>query len=690
MTSTRARAKGSSLVKGFEQAILHQGVALAEWKVAQHASANPHYLRCFDGGVCDGGIWVGDEVLEGHTTDKFFEHRSTGRWAIICLDQKTMCPRSDHKGNILWHVSFSQAQWANCAAVIITSLHEPEFLALVPMEYFHNKMDAKLRKSTAKYVYIVLRSSRPSWTLHPFLGLPSSMSGFMMPIAQLGKALNALRDFARGRSDKWVNEHTGVEYRVRPPKLSGFWTLEPTLKTWRNAMFLVEEVYWAFKTRPTDFKVQCVDILPVTGDFKLVQKSTGTELLVEAKKCHCSFSLDRGKKGFMTHQQYSCGVDERYIFSWKAQWDYLYTLNENETEALFIPRDIIPPSWWNYPSRTVDWPTAQIDDLRQYVVRLKPRARLLDDMERILQTRQKTHSLKALDPIETETLLLEPLTEHKASGYDRAEDVPPPLPVETVCEPDMAEPGLAEDSDSSTEETKSYADPAHGWRLHDYRRGFGSDQHAQGRGDTYESWAAEAMNEICRRWGGGVVVDLGDRIRMCRFFMAPYPWSPADKERYDESGEPPRGHHVYRGAGIVALSFVGLSWHGKAYPQAHRASVWANKSTMVGRVPSIVIVDMYPRSAIRIPHARFVLPSCEMPKELLMDRCHGVRNGIWDRYLVDEKDLVDVITRVADGRRETSFGRGPNPVTVQSRDYCCLLKKAQQSGSHDWAEPIKK
>ncbi len=180
-------------------------------------------------------------------------------------------------------------------------------------------------------------------------------------------------------------------------------------------------------------------------------------------------------------------------------------------------------------------------------------------------------------------------------------------------------------------------------------------------------------------------MDLGQYNRTCRFFVADYSPSPLELSRYDRTGMPLRTYRVYRGLPVVPVSFVNLRWCYGHNPRSTRAT----KSPLAGRSPSLLIVDMCPRNSIRVPHARFVIPSCVFPEKLTHDVYLSLRCGTWDQYLVGESDLVATITRMAGDRQEVSFGRGQNPTIVQSREYCCLLERAMSQAAIDWVLRLK-
>lgn len=194
---------------------------------------------------------------------------------------------------------------------------------------------------------------------------------------------------------------------------------------------------------------------------------------MEAKNSQCDFRLDEEQECFVQHRM---GLHSRYIFSWKAQWDFLYTQNlahEAPTAALLLPRSLIPDAWWNADAAINDlleWPQETVHVARDYVVDLTSGRQLVADFERVLGlTQRRTGSMKALTqvPLSSST---DPLVEDLA-GTTAVE--------ESTFEGDVLR--------------------AHRWTSERYRRGFGSSVHEDLRGKTYEFWQAECLTELCRR-----------------------------------------------------------------------------------------------------------------------------------------------------------------------------------------------
>lgn len=278
-----------------------------------------------------------------------------------------------------------------------------------------------------------------------------------------------------------INEHTGAKYDVPKPTRVTSELLEPGFLPWRRALEAITQIHEAFTECPGDFKPELLDIFPLYGDFKFVQRSTGTEIIVEIKSRQCEWELNSGEP-YMRHHQYAIGFEGRHIFSWKTQWDFLLTKHEDaQTQALFLPRDLIPVSWWNAdptsPDKKLAWPSDAVGVLKDYVVDLTSNSRLVADIESIFHlTETDRTSVKAVNSI-------------------------PEAPYQFVRQPKAPgtqdEPGGTDDPPEIVPLNTDYWRPRK-WTSSSYQRGFGSSLHEDCRGNTYEVWAKEALWELCR------------------------------------------------------------------------------------------------------------------------------------------------------------------------------------------------
>ncbi|KAL8782348.1 MAG: hypothetical protein Q9213_005469 [Squamulea squamosa] len=659
----------STAVRSYLTAIKGQVIALAQAQVAHHASQNNNFLEAFEGGAADYAIYIGDDTLEGDATDKFFALRRFHQRLFVGLDNKVVTLRSDHRGNLFWSSKISAEQYKSVEALIISSTQEPAFVAVIPMAYIRRAV-GKASINQGEQVKIVWEYYRPLWALQSFPAFPSSMAPFMLPIIQLPGAIEAIRKYAKGLASAWVNDYTAAQFdptiRLSYQNIS---ILEPSYPGWRTAMEMVEVLYRAFKRHSTNFQVKCLDLHPILGDFKFIRNnSTNTEVMMEAKYLHCDITFAGERLTSMTHLQMALGFNiRRPIFCWKANWDYMYSVPEKGRFGLFLPRDEIPSFFWNSPEREVSWPLSRIDDLKPFLIHLKPAERLVEDIERILLTRERAHFLKAQNCI--------PISPYR------------PITLAEVIAPDQDDFEEEMPNNGVVDTVPTSANP--GWYTQDFRRGFGSSDHCEMRGDTYEAWAAGALTEICRKWGRGLVLDLGGTGTAARFYLVRYTWSPAEKVRSDNRGETPRAFHVQKGTPRVPPTFIKLDFtHGHS-PRFGHTIDFATTHRLAERSNTIVIVDIFPMNNIRSSHGRFVLPQSELPATMKRFLATRPQHCIWDGYFTNEKELVNTILKVADGSIQTSFGPDRFPTVVQNNDYCQFLSESFGQNLEKWVQKLE-
>lgn len=216
------------------------------------------------------------------------------------------------------------------------------------------------------------------------------------------------------------------------------------------------------------------DIVPVTGDFKIVHIATGTETIVEAKKGHCQLRLDGRGATPLRHDRYAMQFDGKDIFDWKATWDYIFTSSRaggrEEIDALFLPRDRIPTNWWNSQSSETmhTRPSPKLRELRKYYVDLTSPESVVTAVEGIIKDQKRqTGSMTAQRVI--------PLPKRPTGAV---------APLDTEESGDLVELGHIK----------------HLWSTSMFRRVFGSTFHGTMRGGTPEIWLAEVLTEVCRKW----------------------------------------------------------------------------------------------------------------------------------------------------------------------------------------------
>lgn len=204
MTTETAEERHVSLYQSFLHSVTLQWAFLSECRVFDHVD-DPNFLRGFEEGAVDCGFFIGDGSLHGSKTDILFHLRQScpNSKLIFPLDIKTIGHAFDQKENIQYMIGFSSSQYAACQAIIIAAPQEPDFFALVPMEYIHRRSKGKKSHSTRGSFELVSDMHRPLWTLHQFPPFPPEMAPFMVPAAHLGRMLQSMREYGMGNIAAW-------------------------------------------------------------------------------------------------------------------------------------------------------------------------------------------------------------------------------------------------------------------------------------------------------------------------------------------------------------------------------------------------------------------------------------------------------------------------------------------------------
>ena len=182
-----------------------------------------------------------------------------------------------------------------------------------------------------------------------------------------------------------------------------------------------------------------------------------------------------------------------------------------------------------------------------------------------------------------------------------------------------------------------------------------------------------------------MILDLGKRNKMCRFFFTKYAWCPMDIERYDRDGDLPRSIGRHKRIPVLPLSFVSMDWVTGAVPQKNKHTHFAMKM-IAKRPPSLFICDMTPEICIRHPHPRFIVPHCAFPSGVTRHRS-GRLEGSWDQYRVEGLELLHVLEDALDDSIYTVADRDSS--TLPSGVYGRWLQDALSQGVVDWGRSVE-
>lgn len=589
-----------------------------------------------EGSQNDAAIFVGPETLQtrmGAANTWFMELEAYRRKiALAALDIKSFAAKCDSKRGVYFTIHFQAGQRRSCQALIVVASKEPDFVLLIPVHYLPERNKADM---------VDLTAGRPLWTLHPLPAFPLEYGAFVTPLAQLGRRLKTMRAYYDQSSDEWGNDYTGVKFTgVPPPRLSDRSVVTPTVGHTGNALRRLRPYFMAFRECSERFRFDLIGVRPFGGDFKFIEISTKEEVFVELKDGLVEVDSDNPSgSSVLTHLAVN-PTSQRPIFTWKAQWDYLLTANVPQRYAYFFPRDKIPAHWWDQAS-AVEMP----EGFQAYRIELGQHKCIVRDIEKVLDTTQAE------------------------TGSMRARYARPVRP-------------FADEAGEETGDDPGCGDigpvVSHRWSTAGMRRGFGSAQHEDLRGDTYAQWASEVLIELCRASREAVVLDFGVENKEFRFAVALYRWSERDRVRYDQDGEPlARVWNFPQNTPVVPLTLVGTSWTGDWQPWPGRGLIDRVKE-FKERAGSLVILDLYPESCLRMTHDRYVFAS-EHVKPNLTRGVRGVlREGLLERYAVQSGDLIKVITAPLRGDAEITLGVRRS--AVQATDYCRLLRSLHQAG----------
>ncbi|KAL8958248.1 MAG: hypothetical protein Q9193_004655 [Seirophora villosa] len=696
-------SKVLSAVQSLLNAVRGQVACSAEARLFRDGADCPGLLRGLEGATLDGGLYVGDEDLDASLTMRSLgltrrlnDRDDESALVVVPFENKDVSAIALSWARVVWRFSWTNdEQRDRCQFIVLTSAKDPHYAAFLPM-HFYRERDKKIGDTAARCSDSIL----PRWTVHPLAAFSGDLAPFMVPLSTSGRrtAFGDIRSFAMGRAEHWVNDHTGVVFHDVPrPDVFPANVLEPTYGPWIGAAGQVRDIAFAFweHSRCPRRWVEFVDVFPINGDFKILSASSSEEIFVECKTSHCGVTRHpvTGDLQEMHHAQHALGMGYA-IFNWKAPWDFIYTQAAAELEAFFIPRDLIPPSWWDRPgdhrrsqlgyprnsNRKLIWPPEDLPILEELRVDKSSDRRTVESIERILATTERrAGSAKTRRKLDTRITLDELPTEAGVDdeNFDGEDvDVVGNVVGEGAGDVDVY-PEARED------EYPMKAFPR--WDTMDIRRGFGSPDHDRLQGFTYEQWAVEALTEVCRKWGHGLIQDLGRRNRTARYIIHMHPWTVKEQEHYDRTHEQPlRAWHLHKSTLVVPVTFIRLGPASEFGFQGSSNSEWTARVLMEYRAtPCLFVCDSFPFRCIRQPHGRFVIPSGQLPANFV--RLSGDRvpdSGLWDQYLFDEDKVMEGVLGVI--RHEPLVKFGSDGLEIRPQEYFCKLQDVLQSGIDDW------
>lgn len=465
MELAKDRVVDQKIVRSHVVVLRNTTANLAEAKVAeaahQDAASSAFCVKAAEGGGCDLALYLGSTPFADLSiTDRFFllTRTEARRKCLLPGDVKSVEPLRDSHGGVQWQLQLTEHQKRRCRFLVCASAADPKTVALLPLSWFETRFDNHM---------IYIGGDRWYFSTQHDPAFPPQWAPCLLPYSRLGEALGNLRRFALGEEPHWrvlnisalitlaneirVNPHTGVHYDESPSSLnlgvSDPSVLEPTFAPWQKAIKQIEFLRKGFIEMESFYRVELILNAPLFGDCKLVNVGNDQEQFIECKSGSCQFEYDaEGRPCVLRHYQSRLGFSDVQIFTWKCQWDFLYTVAESSGIsrprhiAAFIPRDEIPQSWWNAPLEddqaietshySLSWTVDEDRSFRDFVIEdLEDTSHLVRRIIDIVEEHGSAQGPVPMAPIASKTLEeVHDVDERKQLAKDDASLQPLPTP----------------------------------------------------------------------------------------------------------------------------------------------------------------------------------------------------------------------------------------------------------------------
>lgn len=204
----------SNMIWSYECSATQQVAFLAEYRVGKAIAQDNgqggisdqrtrFVVRSPEGGNNNLGILVGREFpngLEGTDIKKFVELVDSNVKArnVVALDVKSFMPRMIHS-TATPIVQLTPQQTETCQALIIITPKEPNFVIVLPVQFFRRREKVCHEADTDFY----FSGLRVSWTLHPLPAFPPELTLFVLPFSDMEQAVADMRDYSTGSASEW-------------------------------------------------------------------------------------------------------------------------------------------------------------------------------------------------------------------------------------------------------------------------------------------------------------------------------------------------------------------------------------------------------------------------------------------------------------------------------------------------------
>ena len=194
---TDARKRSIRDLKYYENCTKLRVAFLVEARLCQAAAEGTdgrYFIRAFECGQCDAGLYVGRGKMIGNATERSFQllDSQQEQESVVPVDIKSISPALGQEW-ASWLLHAERGQRESCQALILSSTQEPNYVALVPMQYLYPEESDK----GGPQLYYTSGFAH-HWILHPLPAFPPELTPFILPLSQLASALANVREFAQG------------------------------------------------------------------------------------------------------------------------------------------------------------------------------------------------------------------------------------------------------------------------------------------------------------------------------------------------------------------------------------------------------------------------------------------------------------------------------------------------------------
>ena len=154
-------------------------------------------------------------------------------------------------------------------------------------------------------------------------------------------------------------------------------------------------MYHAFERYSRHYIVEFNECQSLFEDFKLLNEEKEIETFIEVKDRHCRLQLNSNDESLsLCHQRYRLGEKFYLMFSWKSQWNYLFTVLDKrysyeERSIVMLFRDEISLNWWNAYENNEEtkfvWHESKLDYFANHLIETADMKVMIKIMKRIIR-----------------------------------------------------------------------------------------------------------------------------------------------------------------------------------------------------------------------------------------------------------------------------------------------------------------